>query len=327
MTERKKVIILYIISAILLLCCFVVGIWLGSVKIGIKEAVIGLFSKDTIVYGIRLPRVVGAALAGAALSCAGLILQCITANGLCAPNIIGINSGAGMAIMIILCFFPFAWMLIPIAAFIGALSTALLVLAISSCGKSRFMSASLVIAGIAVSSMMNAVISFLSLRFPEVLSSYTAFSIGGFSSVEFDELLFPCIIVLCSLIIAQIISPKLSLLCLGDDVACSLGVNVKLLRGIAVVVASALCAAAVSFAGLLGFVGLVVPHIVRHLAGQDMRINIFLSALWGAILVILSDTFGRFIFRPTELPCGIIMALIGAPFFLFLLLKRRSHND
>lgn len=326
MTERKKYIILYTVSFALLVLSVALGLMFGSVKLSFSQILHELANNGVIVCGIRLPRVLGAALAGTALACAGLILQCVTANELCAPNIVGINAGAGFFVILILSIFPSAWNFIPLSAFCGALCTALTVLAISYSGNSHI-GTTLVLAGVAISSILNAAISFLSLRFPDVLSSYTAFSVGGFSGLELDELAIPAIIIGISLICAQILSPKLSLLCLSDAVASSLGVKVRTLRFASVVIASALCAAAVSFAGLLGFVGLIVPHIVRQTAGEDMRYNLPLCALCGAALVILSDLVGRVIFKPTELPAGIIMALIGAPFFLFLLLKKKVHHD
>lgn len=325
MTERKKRIIFYIISALLLILSILFGLAFGSVELSPKQIMYEIANNGVIVYGIRLPRVVGAGLAGAALACAGLLLQCVTANELCAPNIVGINSGAGFFVILILCIFPSAWRLVPLCAFIGALVASFTVLAISY--TANHSGTTLVLAGVAVSSILNAAISFLSLRFPEILSSYTAFSVGGFSGLELGKLGLPAVIIGISLVAAQILSPKLSLLCLGDEIAASLGVNVTALRIFTVVIASALCAAAVSFAGLLGFVGLIVPHIVRQIVGNDMRCNISFSVICGAALVILSDLFGRVVVKPTELPAGIIMSLLGAPFFLFLLIKRRARHD
>lgn len=326
MTERKKRIIFYIISSLLLIFSILFGLAFGSIELSLEQILDEIANNGVIVYGIRMPRVVGAGLAGAALACAGLLLQCVTANELCAPNIVGINSGAGFFVIFILSIFPSAWRLVPLCAFFGALAASFTVLAISYTAN-HHSGATLVLAGIAVSSILNAAISFLSLRFPEILSSYTAFSVGGFSGMELGKLALPAVIIGISIVAAQILSPKLSLLCLGDEIAASLGVKVKSLRIATVVIASALCAAAVSFAGLLGFVGLIVPHIVRQIAGSDMRYNISFSVICGAALVILSDLFGRVLFKPTELPAGIIMALLGAPFFLFLLLKRRARHD
>ena len=285
--------------------------------------------KDTaavIVVGLRLPRVLAAAAAGAALAVAGLILQAVTNNDLCAPNIIGVNAGAGFAVILLLSLFPAAWRLLPAAAFVGALATSFIVLAVASAAPSHGGRATLVLAGVAVASILNAGISFLSLRFPDVMSSYTAFSVGGFSGVGLEDISVPAAIIAVCLVAAMMLSRRMNLFCLGDEIASSLGVKVKVLRAAALVIAAALCAAAVSFAGLLGFVGLVVPHIVRRLIGADLRADIPLCALLGAALTIVSDLIGRVAFAPTELPAGIVMAAVGAPFFLWLLVRRRGER-
>lgn len=323
--------ILYIIAFILLVLSVTAGIAFGSVRLSLNEIFDGLTGKNalahTIITQLRLPRVLGAALAGAALSSAGLVLQCVTGNGLCAPNIVGINSGAGFAVILMLCYAPSAWHLLPAGAFVGALTATGLITLISFSDKYKRPGSVLVLAGVAVSSLLNSAISFLSLKFPDVLTSYAAFSVGGFSGVHTEDIVVPAIIIITALLILQMITPGMTLLCLGDEIAASLGVRVRALRTASLILASALCAAAVSFAGLLGFVGLVVPHIVRRLAGNDMKINLMLSAFFGAVLVIMSDIAGRTLFSPSEIPAGIIMAFIGAPFFLYLLIARRHSVD
>jgi len=326
----KKRFSLCLISVVILTTAFTAGLAFGSIDLGISGIIDGLTGRSEtesiIITELRIPRVTGAALAGAALACAGLILQCVTGNGLCAPNIMGINAGAGFMVMVLLCFFPAAWRLLPGAAFIGTVCTTSVILLISSGGR-HHSSATLILSGVAVSAILNAGISFLSIRFPDVLSSYVAFSVGGFSGIGFDDIAVPAVITAVSLAGAAALAPKMDLLCLGDDLASSLGVRVRLLRTLCLLISSALCAAAVSFAGLLGFVGLVVPHIVRRLAGNKMGICIPICGLLGGSLVILADLAGRTLFAPSEIPAGVFMALIGTPFFLRLLIKRRDGID
>ncbi|MBR6513235.1 MAG: iron ABC transporter permease [Clostridia bacterium] len=313
----------FILLLILLILSIALALCVGAVNIFACD-------KDTlytILTTIRLPRVLGAALCGAALATGGTILQCVTQNHLSAPSVIGINSGAGFAVILTLCFIPSLWMLLPVAAFLGAILSCALIMGIAFGTGKKTGGSIIILCGVAVSSMLSAGISFLSLRYPDVLSSYTAFSVGGFSGTGWRELLIPCIIIHIALIVLQAISPKLNLLCLGDEMASTLGVNVRSIRITALICTSALCACAVSFAGLLGFVGLIVPHIVRRMAGNDIRYNIPLSYTAGAVLCVLSDLLGRTLFTPTELPCGIIMAFIGAPFFLYLLIARRYKGD
>lgn len=328
MKKRKKLVTFWIVLTVLFAAVFICGTAFGSVNLSLPR-ILGAFcgtdkTAAVIVFDLRLPRVLAAGLAGIGLALAGYLLQTVTDNELCAPNIIGVNSGAGFAVMLISCFAPMLWRAVPFAAFLGALITTLLVISVSYFGKKYEHKSSIVLAGVAVSSMLSAGISTLSLKFPDVLSSYTAFSVGGFSGVTVNDILIPAIMIFICFILAVIIAPKVSLLCLGDDVAATLGINVRAMRFIAIAIASALCAAVVSFAGLLGFVGLIVPNMVRRILKSGLRTSLPFAGIFGAVLVMLSDLIGRTLFSPTELPAGIIMSFIGAPFFLWLLLKRRK---
>lgn len=328
--NSKRILGLYLLFGGGLVALAVAALSFGSVRLSFAQLVESLGEPQStagiIVMGLRLPRMLGAGLAGGALAAAGLLLQAVTGNELCAPNVIGVNAGAGFAVIGLLCLAPQLWRWLPLGAFVGALLTTALVMGLALSGGGHSGGSSIVLAGVAVSSIFNAGVSFLSLRFPDVLSSYTAFSVGGFAWVTLDELKLPVLMIGLSLLGAQALSPKLNLLCLGDEIAATLGIGVKSLRRLALLLAACLCGAAVSFAGLLGFVGLVVPHIVKRLAGSDLRVTLGLSVLFGAGLVILSDLIGRVAFAPTELPAGILMALLGAPFFLYLLMKRRRRD-
>ncbi|MBR5515495.1 MAG: iron ABC transporter permease [Clostridia bacterium] len=321
----------YIILLLILAAVFVLSLLFGSSSVSVKEIIDSINSENEtakiIIKAIRLPRVCASMLAGAALALCGCLLQSVTSNELCAPNIIGINSGAGFATVLILAIAPSLWALIPFAAFTGALLSSFTVMGISFAGAKKTKGGSIVLAGIAVSALFNAGISCITFLFPDTISSYAAFSIGGFSSLTFRNITIPSVVILIFAVISQLISKNLNLLCLGDEMAQNLGVNVKTLRIIAIISASALSASAVSFAGLLGFVGLIVPNITKKLFTRDTRFCITLNMLLGAITVSISDLIARIIFRPFEIPCGIIMALLGAPFFIYLLIKRRTGHD
>ena len=326
--KKKRVLIpfLFLLLAVLGLS----GLALGSARFPLAE-VIAVFTGGgdptvrLIVLQLRLPRVAGAVLAGVGLAVSGLLLQSATGNYLCSPNIIGVNSGAGFAVMVLLCLFPMAFAVLPLAAFAGALFTTFLVLGISVGAGGHQSKSTVLLAGVAVSSLLSAGISFLSQLVPDALASYSAFSIGGFSGVQGADLVFPALMIGVGTGLAWGLAPQLNLLCLGDELAATLGVKVKALRVICLILASALCAAVVTYAGLLGFVGLIVPHLARKLAGHDLRILVPVTALLGANLVVLSDLAGRTLFSPAELPAGILMALLGAPFFLFILFQRRGR--
>ncbi|MCF0229977.1 MAG: iron ABC transporter permease, partial [Parasporobacterium sp.] len=296
-TRNRKTAYLFIAAAVLLLAVSVCSLMLGSVNLPFSRIAAAFSGNDSIasviLFDLRLPRLMAAMLAGIGLSIAGMLLQTVTNNDLCAPNVIGVNAGAGFFVMLMLCLMPKQWRLLPAAAFVGAILTTMLVLGISRINGNRTQKTTLVLAGVAISTLMNAGIAFLSLKYPEVLTSYTAFSVGGFTGVSMKQLAVPAVIIGVLFVISLFIAPKVHLMCLGDDMASSLGVNVKLLRIAAIAIASGLCAAVVSFAGLLGFAGLVVPHIVRRIISGDFRVRLWMTALCGALIVSISDLAGR----------------------------------
>ncbi len=330
---NKNFTIKSVYGIVLLLAILVISVifslLLGSVKIDLNSFLNALImsegynAESVIIYNIRLPRVVGAVLAGVGLSVSGVLLQGVTGNDLAGPNIIGINAGAGFAVIFSMCFFNISAVIMPFVAFVGAFLTTLLIVLISS--KVNKLKSTVILVGIALTSILNAGISFISLIEPDILTSYNYFSIGGLSGVQLNSLFVPAIIIFLCLTISVLFSRQIDVLCLGDSLAYSLGINVVGFRMICLILASALAAAVVSFAGLLGFVGLIVPHIAKQLVGRSMRMSIIVSAIIGAIIVVVADMLGRFLFAPTELPVGIIMALTGAPFFFWLLFKRRNY--
>lgn len=284
----------------------------------------GFETQSMILYALRLPRLLQGILAGVGLSVSGVLLQSVTGNDLASPNIIGVNAGAGFAVIIILSYFPNAVMGLPFAAFLGAFLTTLLIMAIADRVDSS--KATVILAGIAVQALLSAGISFFSLLDTDVLVSYTYFSVGGLSNSDIRFLWLPGGIILLGLAVSLAFSGRIQLLCLGDGMALSLGVRVKQVRMLCLVCASACAAAVVSFAGLLGFVGLIVPHIARKLVGAKTRPLLAVSAVTGSILVLTADFVGRVAFAPSEVPVGIVMSLIGAPFFFLLLMRRRARS-
>lgn len=306
------------------------GLRCGSADLTLQQVVDGLLNPGTqtpqsqILWVVRLPHVAACLLAGMGLAVSGVLLQTATDNPLAGPNIIGVNAGAGFAMVLAMCFAPMAYRWLPLMAFAGAFAcTLLIVLIVRRAGGSRV---TIVLAGVAVSTLLSAATSLLRLRYPDLAVSYTYFSVGGVSGVTFSQLLLPALLILVVFAAAMLLAGKLNLLCLGDHLVHSLGVRAKLLRTLALVFASASAAAAVSFAGLLGFVGLMIPHIARGLTGtSDVRRLLPAAALLGGTLVVLSDLLGRALFAPSEIPAGIITALLGAPFFFVLLLQRRNR--
>ena len=314
---------IYLILLPLLMLTMAAGLCFGSAPLSLSELASGAGTARVILLGVRLPRVLAGLLAGVGLSAAGVLLQTVTANDLASPNIIGINSGAGLAVILLLTFAPKAGGWLPVGAFCGAFGAALVILAAGSrLGSSR---SGILLIGIAITTLFNAAISFLSLLDEGILAQYNHFTVGSLRGLHMQELLVPGIIIFFGFCGALALSGRLSVLSLGDAAASALGVRVKALRLAALGCAAACAAAVVSFAGLLGFVGLVVPHIAKNLVGIKPSRLLPAAALTGAILVILADLLGRTLFAPSELPVGILMSLIGAPYFLYLLIRRKHH--
>lgn len=317
------------ISVILILICLlVVGFILGNAK-GTLEVSVGrifevLFNDDgsaerMVIWNIRFPRMILAALVGVNLALSGAILQGVMGNPLADPGIIGISSGAGLFAILILVVFPQYQSLVPIAAFLGAMLAAVIIYVLA--WKNGIQPIRIILAGVAVSALFGAGISSLLVFFSDRVHGALTFMNGSLSARSWPEVQTILPYTIIGIILVIIFSQKLNILILGDDVARGLGLNVELTRFGFTALAAFLAASAVSVVGLLGFVGLIVPHSIRLIMGNDYKYMFPASALLGAVLVMFSDTFARTILSPTEIPVGIVMAVLGAPFFLYLLRK------
>ena len=326
-TQKNRFLILFLLCVLLLFSAFA-GILFGSVSIRPAEILGVLVSKSnnptayTLITAVRIPRVVGGIFAGIGLACAGVILQGVMNNSLASPNTIGVNSGSGFAVMLALMMFPAKSGLLPLFAFCGALFTTLFVFLLAYLADSS--RTTIVLAGITISSFFNAGINTLKLLDTEISINLTSFMIGSLSGLTLSKLLLPCICILAAFCLTLLFARPLNLLGLGDDIARSLGLQVSLTRFLLLMLASLMAGCVVSYAGLLSFVGLIVPHICRQLFGNDARFLLPCSALLGGSFVLLCDLLGRTLFTPFELPAGILMAFIGGPFFLYLLLKKKG---
>ncbi|MBQ2830851.1 MAG: iron ABC transporter permease [Oscillospiraceae bacterium] len=319
---------IYITVTAALVGAAALSLLVGAVHLSPAQILCALFSPDSstaaaIVRLSRLPRTAAAMLAGAGLSIAGVLLQGVTDNHLASPNIIGVNAGAGLFTILTLHLFPTAVLALPFAAFFGAFAAASVILL--TAGRIGFSKTNVILAGIALTSILNAAISFVSLIDSDVVAAYNFFSVGGLSGIPPHTLAVPAVLIALSWALSLLLSRKISVLCLGDALAVSLGVRVRFLRAVCIILACAAAASVVSFAGLLGFVGLVVPHIARRLVGESTARLLLCAPPLGAAVVLLADTLGRTLFAPTEIPVGIVMAFVGAPFFLALLLGRQSN--
>ena len=313
-------------AAVLLGCTAVLGIVIGSTSVGIDDVLALAFGADAeqtaanVIWNIRLPRVLAALLAGAALAQAGALIQAALDNPLASPSIIGVNAGSGFFVLLAACTFPSAFGLAPVAAFLGALCVAGLIFAVAGLGGSSRLT--VVLAGMAFTSIFTAGMNTILIVNPDAYVGASGFLIGGLSGVKLDELIVPSCAICAVLVLGLLQGTQLNLLSLGEHQAHSLGLNVRRTRLVALVSAAALAGCAVSFAGLIGFVGLIVPHAVRTLVGHDNRRVLAMAPLLGGLLVCLCDLLARTLFSPYEIPVGIVLSLLGGPFFVYLILRR-----
>ena len=277
----------------------------------------GTDPQSQIIWNIRMPRTIVGALVGVNLSLSGAILQAVMRNPLADPHIIGISSGAGLAGVVIMILFPALEYLITPVAFVGAMLAAVCIYMLA--WKNGIKPVRIILAGVAVSAFLSAGISGLMIFYSDRVQGALMWMIGGLAARSWPHVWIILPYAAAGLLLAFAGAAYLNVLQLGDEMARGLGVNVEITRIIMTAIAALLAASAVSVVGLLGFVGLVVPHAARLLIGSDYRYLLPAAALLGVAVITLSDTFARVIFAPVELPVGIIMAFLGAPFFLFLL--------
>ena len=326
--SRSRHIYIYILLFGLLITASFLSVMLGSVYINPADILKCFFTPDKtsvtyiLIMNIRLPRMLGAIIAGMGLSVAGVILQGVMNNALASPNTIGVNSGAGFFVMLAMMLFPHSGYATSIASFVGALLTTLAIHALAYMADSS--RTTIILAGITVSSFLNAGINTIKLINTDITLNITSFLMGTLSGLTFNKIALPAIGIIAAVLVSLILAKPLNILSLGDDYARSLGLNVPLTRFFLLVLSSIMAGLVVSFAGLLSFIGLIVPHICRTLFGSDARYLLPTSALLGASFVLICDIIGRLIAAPYELPAGIIMAFIGGPFFMYLLLKKKG---
>jgi iron complex transport system permease protein len=282
----------------------------------------------TILFQIRLPRIILTALTGAALAGSGSAYQGVFRNPLADPYLIGVASGAGLGAVLAM---SFSWsynvlglLIVPIAAFIGAILTVAVVYSMAKVGKT-IPTTNLILAGVAVSSFATALTSFLMLRSQGELRRAMVWLLGGAAMGGWQPVLAILPYVIIGSIALVLSGHTLNVLQFGDEQAQQLGINVEKVRLRIIIAASLTAAAAVSFSGIIGFIGLMVPHLIRLLFGSDYRRLIPLSIIGGSIMLLLADILARVLLAPQELPVGVITAMTGAPFFLIVL--RRSKNQ
>ena len=306
---------------------FLISMSNGAVNISINEIIKTIFVNEStvnyqIIWNVRLPRTITASLVGTCLALSGAILQGIMRNPLAGPNTIGVSSGAGLLTLVVLILFPDYYKLAPIGAFVGALLATLFIYFLSWKGGAAPMR--LILAGVAVSSLLGAGNNIIMTFYPDKVSGVIGFMVGGLSAVNWKHVTMIWPYAALGITMVLFIPGRLNILMLGDEVAIGLGVDVEKTRFLFIIVSSLLAGSAVSVVGLLGFVGLIVPHTTRIFIGSDYRYLLPATIFTGSSTVLICDTLARVLFAPLEIPVGIIMSALGAPFFLYML---RSRGD
>lgn len=334
--ERKKKtkgIVVLIVLGLLIVTAFIISMNTGFTKLSPLEVLRTLSGSGTpkqelILFEFRLPRIVIAILIGAGLALSGCILQGVSRNALADPGILGINAGAGLMVMLFVSFFPTTTaapiFLLPILSLIGASFAAFLIYILSYKKGEGILPTRMLLTGIGIAAGISSAMIVLTLRLnPEkyqFVATWLAGSIWG-SNWKFVWALLPFILVLVPLVLMK--ARVLNVLNLGDQTASGLGAPVERERMILLAAAAILAGACVSVSGGIGFVGLIGPHLARRLVGPKHQFLLPASALVGSLLVLVADTLGRVILQPSEIPAGILVAILGAPYFLYLLSRTK----
>jgi len=280
---------------------------------------------DQIILNIRLPRAIVAAICGAALGAAGAVMQAITNNPLSSPSILGINSGAALGMVCVSTLAPWIGIFgVSTAALFGGTIVWIIVMIIGKSWQYGNENIRLVLAGVAMSALCAALTKALIILEEDQASGIMVWLAGRFTDSTWGDVLYLLSSILICIFIIILISPKLNLLQLGDEYAISLGISPKKYKILGSIIVLIMVSAVISTVGSLGFVGLLIPHMARFIIGTDHRKFIPLAMLLGACLVVLADVVSRAIIFPMETPAGAILALIGAPFFIYLV---RKNND
>jgi iron complex transport system permease protein len=328
--DRRVPLMLLCLTAVIAVA-MVINIGRGEYPISLLDIVKTVLGLDTgnpdhafVIHNLRLPRTLVAFMVGVALAIAGTIFQGLTRNPLADPAIIGINSGASLAAVTVIVLFPSAPIYtLPISAFVGALLMAGLIYSLAwNSGSSPLL---FILMGVGLSAIATAFTNLL-ITFGEIYSVSDAlvWLAGSVYGRTWEQVLalLPWLIIFIPMSLT--LARHLNALNLGDDVAKGLGTRVEWQRGLLVLVGVALAGASVATAGMIGFVGLIAPHIGRQLVGPNHEGLIPTAALLGGVIVVIADLLGRTLFAPIEIPCGVVTAAVGAPYFLYLLIRNRK---
>lgn len=320
----------FVVVILLLFAAILLSIKVGSVKVSMED-IFNAFQTNVggvtgIIRDIRIPRVIMAVLVGANLSVSGVLLQGVMRNPLADPGVTGISSGASVVVMIIMLYVPDASGSMPVFGFLGGILACLLIYSLA--WKQGLSAVRIILAGVAVNSVLGGVTSLISLLNSENLSGVLNWLNGELGKKSWTQVKFMAIYTVIGLIMAGLLYRCCDILALGDKNTKSLGYNPNFLRILISGVAVFLAGVSTSYVGVIGFIGLIVPHISRMLMGSGHKYLIPFSGLMGATVLLIADTVGRTVISPYEIPVGVITTVFGGPFFLYLLRKdNKGYGD
>lgn len=328
MKKRKSInsiIILFLL--ILSFVSIVIGVSVGTIKFSFTEIIKGLFVNNDsverlIIFKVRLPRVLVAGFVGICLSLSGCILQGVMKNNLASPSTIGVTSGASFAGYLLLVAFPAASKYLPIGSIIGAFLTTMLIYILAY--QKGVSPVKMILSGLAVSALFGAFNDIIKTVFSDRLGNASGFLVGGLNGTTWNDFYLILPYSLIGMFFVLFLPTKMNILQLGDETANSLGLKTEIFRFILICISSLLAGSAIAVAGLISFVGLIVPHIARIIVGSNYKYLFPCSALLGFSFVIICDAIGRVIIENGEIPVSIILSFIGAPFFVVLLRTRKK---
>ena len=343
--DKLKLNIVFIISVFFLILLMSIAIMLGAANIDLRKAIDIIFSKIPFINGcfsgdsiskgevlilwkLRIPRVIIAAIIGAGLSSVGAVFQGVFKNPMADPFVLGVSSGGalGATIAIILeSQLIVSSLFIPIFAFAGALITIVIIFIITHLSKMQDIY-TLLLAGVAINSFSAACISMLIFMNYDEINKIILWNMGTLAGASWQQIALCLPFVLIGIIIFLIFRRELNAFLLGDEHAQSFGISVKLLQKILIIISALIIGVIVSMFGIIGFVGLIIPHITRLIMGSNYKVLLPFSIIYGAAFLVFCDTVARLIILPSEMPVGSITAVFGAPFFVFLLVKNRRER-
>lgn len=326
--KNRKFAGLVLFGTVFLLAAVFLSLAIETESVSTKELVLTLFGQDTgkesislILFKVRLPRTLGGVLCAASLAVSGMLLQTALDNPLCSPGVMGINSGAGVFVLLSGMMFPFSAVARQTSGFLGAMLATVIIYGV--CRRAGFSKATLILAGVAVSSLFSAGSNAVITLHPGVVADKQTFSLGGLSGINWNQIEAALPWVTIGTVVVFLKADHFDLLRLGDESAAGLGVRASDMRKLALITAAVLAGSAVSICGMLGFIGLIIPNLIRRTGNFGIRRELVLCLVYGAGFLLVCDIIARYMLFPYELPVGLILSLLGAPFFICILIRRK----